>query len=79
MQLQPIRLNLFACFFTVQGAEPVQPSPEPGLQGARRPAARHGARRLLERRAHPDRDRQLAVSTRPVCLHFERRKQIVSF
>ncbi|KAG0536934.1 hypothetical protein BDA96_03G104600 [Sorghum bicolor] len=47
----------------LQGAEPVQPSPEPGLQGARRPAARHGARRLLERRAHPDRDRQLAHTT----------------
>ncbi|XP_066305940.1 uncharacterized protein [Miscanthus floridulus] len=51
------------CNGIAEGAEPVQQSPEPGLQGARRPAARHGAGRLLERRAHPDRDRQLAHTT----------------
>ena len=32
------------------------------MQGPRRPAARHGAGRLLERRPHPDRDHKLAVS-----------------
>lgn len=47
----------------VQGAEPVQQSEELGVQGPRRPAARHGAGRVLERRAHPDRDHKLAVST----------------
>ncbi|RCV24317.1 hypothetical protein SETIT_5G074900v2 [Setaria italica] len=47
----------------LQRAEPVHEGEEPGVQGPRRPAARHGAGRLLERRAHTDRDHKLAHTT----------------
>jgi hypothetical protein len=58
----------FDCVRDRQGAEPVRPREESRVQAPRRPAARHGAGRFLERRTHPDRDHQLAVSIPSVAL-----------